>query len=1051
MANNPIAQVYVTVIPETSRVAADIKKALRELDPEMRRSGERWGKEIKDGIGPIKPEVKPETVSAKAELEKFRREEERKTIRQKIEFDEADWKRKLELMGKEFDGVGSKFASAGKFNLGLTGIGLIPAAATGIANLAGAVQQLAGAGLAVPGIFAGIASSLGTAALGAHGMGDALTAITKAADGTKASVAAADKALAGLSANQADVVKTVAGLKGTLTDLEHIAGQNMFAGVSDGLKGLVGNLLPAATRGIDGISRSLNQNLLQAMNSLGSGSSQGFLSRIFGNTGTAQGQLTSAIDPIIHAMGTLAAAGSDTLPRLATAVGNVADRFNRFITAADGDGRLAKWISQGITGFTQLGNIALNLGKSFTAITQAAGGGGGLLTMLQQATEKLQLFLNSDAGQSKLMEFFRRGRDQMGQLKDIAVELGPILGGVFNAGISAANLWLPVIREVLSDINSIPGGAQAVVTAFVAWKTIQGPVALLNSLTNVATMLKSTLPAAAAEGGAAAATGLNPLLAKNGVISAAIVAMPHIQDFENKNIPGASFLNGLPTPDNLIGDGSRVLQGGQSTVVGPRVTTAADQAQAARDAAVRAARDNAGKPGLFGNGLTGGTTAPTTSIFGGGIASTPPAVVLPPVALPSDVTVPGVSSYVAPVVTQGSGGGSAAAVNLPYTGTADPNAGIYSSGAVASNVYTGGTTSDTHGQLVPNAANLKQIIQQQFGITDIGGYRAPDGYNEHSSGQALDIMVGANKQLGDQVNQFLLKNAAALGIQYDLWQQTQWNPDGTTSGMSNRGSPTANHMDHVHARVRPGSPASGALSSPVSSMYPSTTSGTGLTSSDMSLRNAQERVNDTQHSEEQAQARMDELNAKGTATAKQREAAEYALAKAKREHKDAIDSLTIATDKYNKSSVQKAGKGGMNSDAQSLGTSFLSGIAQIFGLDGSVFADPTQFGLFNIFKSAMGLKFDPSQAAPGMGQPAGVAPAGGDFLQGILSSVPQPFGQPVVGSPNSPGPGNAGGPGGMDFRGATFGVNPQQWTEQIAGLQSSNNRYQPMLQNLPTP
>jgi hypothetical protein len=389
-------------------------------------------------------------------------------------------------------------------------------------------------------------------------------------------------------------------------------------------------------------------------------------------------------------------------------------------------------------------------------------------------------------------------------------------------------------------------------------------------------------------------------------------------------------------------------------------------------------------------------------------------------------------------------------------GTADPNAGIASSGAVASNVYTGGTTSDTHGQLVPNAANLKQIIQQQFGITDIGGYRAPDGYNEHSSGQALDIMVGANKQLGDQVNAFLLKNAAALGIQYDLWQQTQWNPDGTTSGMSDRGSPTANHRDHVHARVRPGMASGIASGAPISSAYPSVDTGTGLTSNDLTLRNAQQRVNDTQHSQEQAEARLNELRAKGTATDRQLEAAEYAVAKAKREHSDAIDSLSVATDKYNDKAAKGQGKGG-DSGMSSLGTDLMGGIAQFFGFDGSLFADPTQFGLMKFITGAANLKVADSGngMAPTGGGGSGLFDLATQFMPGMpggnspnLMDAVQ-FSQ--TGGPNSPGPGNNSGyqNTGIDMRGAQLGVDPNQFNDHLNSITSSQNRWGPLLQNAP--
>lgn len=401
---------------------------------------------------------------------------------------------------KSFDS--SALASFGKLNAGLTGIGLLPAAATAITEVAGALNQLAGAGFAVPGIFAGIASSVGVGALGIHGMADAIKAVDKASDGSKAHVKAADEAMKDLSPSAADAVKTIVGLKGTLTGLEGISSTNLLAGFSDDLKGLVSADLPAATRGVDSISKALNQNLREAMRSLGTSSSQGFLDRIFGNTADAQSKLTTAINPIVHAVGELSAVGSDSLPRLATDIGNIADRFDRFISAADSSGKLDKWINDGITGFEQLGNTALNLGKSFESIVQAAGGGTGLLGTLESASQRLATFLDSANGQQTLSRFFAEGRDTLGQLKDIATQAGPILAGVFQSGISAAQIWLPVIKDVLQTINGIPGGAQAVVAAFAAWEGIKGIASVATGLSSIANILKFVIPGAATEGAA---------------------------------------------------------------------------------------------------------------------------------------------------------------------------------------------------------------------------------------------------------------------------------------------------------------------------------------------------------------------------------------------------------------------------------------------------------------------------------------------------------------------------------------------------------------------
>lgn len=108
------------------------------------------------------------------------------------------------------------------------------------------------------------------------------------------------------------------------------------------------------------------------------------------------------------------------------------------------------------------------------------------------------------------------------------------------------------------------------------------------------------------------------------------------------------------------------------------------------------------------------------------------------------------------------------------------------------------------GGLVPGAQQLRKIIMERFGISDIGGYRAPDGFNEHSTGRALDVMVGSNKAKGDAVKDFVLSNAAAIDLKWAIWQQRMWYPGGKSTLMTDRGSPTQNHMDHVHIFSGPG-------------------------------------------------------------------------------------------------------------------------------------------------------------------------------------------------------------------------------------------------------
>lgn len=73
------------------------------------------------------------------------------------------------------------------------------------------------------------------------------------------------------------------------------------------------------------------------------------------------------------------------------------------------------------------------------------------------------------------------------------------------------------------------------------------------------------------------------------------------------------------------------------------------------------------------------------------------------------------------------------------------------------------------------------------------------GGGDHGSGRAVDIMVSGAR--GQQVADFVRANAGVLGVSYAIYAQRIWSVERGGEGwrgMSNRGSATANHFDHVH-------------------------------------------------------------------------------------------------------------------------------------------------------------------------------------------------------------------------------------------------------------
>lgn len=114
--------------------------------------------------------------------------------------------------------------------------------------------------------------------------------------------------------------------------------------------------------------------------------------------------------------------------------------------------------------------------------------------------------------------------------------------------------------------------------------------------------------------------------------------------------------------------------------------------------------------------------------------------------------------------------------------------------------------------LYQHVAEARDHLAKKFGVP-IGGYRPgdTDGMGTgHGDGLALDLMVGDNKALGDEIAQYVLANYKNLNVSYVIWQQRFWAPFNSIYGgpgqwglMPDRGGVTANHYDHVHISFQP--------------------------------------------------------------------------------------------------------------------------------------------------------------------------------------------------------------------------------------------------------
>ncbi|GAA0382944.1 hypothetical protein Acor_57840 [Acrocarpospora corrugata] len=120
-------------------------------------------------------------------------------------------------------------------------------------------------------------------------------------------------------------------------------------------------------------------------------------------------------------------------------------------------------------------------------------------------------------------------------------------------------------------------------------------------------------------------------------------------------------------------------------------------------------------------------------------------------------------------------------------------------------------TPDAGTGLTARMVSIRNLIMQNFPMPfGVGCFRAGD-FGEHGKGRACDFMISTGgrmpdasaKARGDALAKWCVANGQRLGIMYIIWQQKYYDirTGAAPKMMSNRGSNTANHYDHVHVSV----------------------------------------------------------------------------------------------------------------------------------------------------------------------------------------------------------------------------------------------------------
>lgn len=116
------------------------------------------------------------------------------------------------------------------------------------------------------------------------------------------------------------------------------------------------------------------------------------------------------------------------------------------------------------------------------------------------------------------------------------------------------------------------------------------------------------------------------------------------------------------------------------------------------------------------------------------------------------------------------------------------------------------------GSFTAGAAALRRYILANFqGVTAIGGYSCRQNTanlsetSVHGTGRALDIMIPtvggrANTAVGDPIANWLVSNAAVMGVQFVIWNRVSWGGHRTRPKERPYTGPSP-HIDHIHVEL----------------------------------------------------------------------------------------------------------------------------------------------------------------------------------------------------------------------------------------------------------
>jgi len=427
-----VGRVNIRVAPDTSRFRRELGQALETLERSLAvsiptridtrrlaRDAARVKADVERQIGELDVAVNVNSRAAGAQLATLARD---RTANIRVDVDQGALSRIQGLMA----GIGQ---GAGRLVGGAAGIGAVAGSLSTLAAGAAAavvpVLQLSAALAPAVGILTTLPAAAGTAAaalaplvIAFSGMGEALGAAL-AGDAEALAEAMADLAPAAQS-----VVLAVSELAPGLSRIRDMVQEGFFQPLVEPVSTIGSTLLPTLGRGLTLVSLALGESAATLMSFIQEGRNLEGLDLLFQSTGRSVENLNGFMPGLLVGFRELGIVGLPFMEQLSLAASEAATEFGRWATHAAESGEATEWIEGALVVFSQLGEIAGNMGTTLGGIfTAAESSGESMLSVIEGITAGFSEWATSAEGQEALVDLFTG-------LRDVGEALGPVIAAI---------------------------------------------------------------------------------------------------------------------------------------------------------------------------------------------------------------------------------------------------------------------------------------------------------------------------------------------------------------------------------------------------------------------------------------------------------------------------------------------------------------------------------------------------------------------------------------------------------------------------------------------